>query len=235
MFWALIPVKEVTESKQRLAGVIQPHERAGLALAMLRDVLTAVGEVEKFDGVLLVSRSQAVQALAREFGSDIFMESARSDHSRAVIEGNQYLIDRYDAKCSLALSGDVPRVTAEDIRQVIEHHKHVSLVPNASGEGTNAVLTSPPNAINCQFGGASLARHIGSADVSGLNARIVRNENIGHDIDDAHDLEQAIVNLKSSFTRDYLQDTGIAARLSDQTGNRRSATSQATSTVSQWT
>ena len=235
MFWALIPVKEVTESKQRLAGVIQPHERAGLALAMLRDVLTAVGEVEKFDGVLLVSRSQAVQALAREFGSDIFMESAGSDHSRAVIEGNQYLIDRYDAKCSLALSGDVPRVTADDIRQVIEHHKHVSLVPNASGEGTNAVLTSPPNAINCQFGGASLARHIGSADVSGLNARIVRNENIGHDIDDAHDLEQAIVNLKSSFTRDYLQDTGIAARLSDQIGNRRSATSQATSTVSQWT
>jgi len=235
MFWALIPVKEVTESKQRLAGVIQPHERAGLALAMLRDVLTAVGEVEKFDGVLLVSRSHAVQALAREFGSDIFMESAGSDHSRAVIEGNQYLIDRYDAKCSLALSGDVPRVTADDIRQVIEHHKHVSLVPNASGEGTNAVLTSPPNAINCQFGGASLARHIGSADVSGLNARIVRNENIGHDIDDAHDLEQAIVNLKSSFTRDYLQDTGIAARLSDQIGNRRSATSQATSTVSQWT
>lgn len=235
MFWALIPVKEVTESKQRLAGVIQPHERAGLALAMLRDVLTAVGEVEKFDGVLLVSRSHAVQALAREFGSDIFMESAGSDHSRAVIEGNQYLIDRYDAKCSLALSGDVPRVTADDIRQVIEHHKHVSLVPNASGEGTNAVLTSPPNAINCQFGGASLARHIGSADVSGLNARIVRNENIGHDIDDAHDLEQAIVNLKSSFTRDYLQDTGIAARLSDQIGNRRSATSHATSTVSQWT
>ena len=202
---------------------------------MLRDVLTAVGEVEKFDGVLLVSRSHAVQALAREFGSDIFMESAGSDHSRAVIEGNQYLIDRYDAKCSLALSGDVPRVTADDIRQVIEHHKHVSLVPNASGEGTNAVLTSPPNAINCQFGGASLARHIGSADVSGLNARIVRNENIGHDIDDAHDLEQAIVNLKSSFTRDYLQDAGIAARLSDQIGNRRSATSQATSTVSQWT
>ena len=235
MFWALIPVKEFTESKQRLAGVIQPHERAGLALAMLRDVLTAVGKVENFDGVLLVSRSQAVQALAREFGSDIFMESAGSDHSRAVIEGNQYLIDRYDAKCSLALSGDVPRVTADDIRQVIEHHKHVSLVPNASGEGTNAVLTSPPNAINCQFGGASLARHIGSADVSGLNARIVRNENIGHDIDDAHDLEQAIVNLKSSFTRDYLQDTGIAARLSDQIGNRRSATSQATSTVSQWT
>ena len=235
MFWALVPVKEVTESKRRLAGVLQPHEREGLALAMLRDVLTAVGEVKKFDGVLLVSRSQAVQAMAREFVSDIFMESAGSDQSRAVIEGNEYLIGRYDAKCSLALSGDVPRVTADDIRQLIEDHEHVSLVPNASGEGTNAVLTSPPNAINCQFGGASLARHIRSADVSGLHTRIVRNENIGHDIDDAHDLEKAIVDLKSSFTRDYLQSSGIAARLSDQIGNRRSAMSQTTSTVSQWT
>ena len=67
MFWALLPVKEVTESKQRLAGLLHHHEREGLVLAMLRDVLTAITEVEEFDGVLLVSRSQKVQALAREF------------------------------------------------------------------------------------------------------------------------------------------------------------------------
>ncbi len=235
MLWALVPVKEVTHSKQRLAKVLEPREREGLVLAMLRDVLTAIHDVDEFDGVLLVSRSQKIQALAREFVSDVFMESAGSDHSRAVIEGNAYLKDRHNVEGSLALSGDVPRVTPDDIRQVIEYHERISLVPNASGEGTNAILTSPPNAITCEFGGASLERHIGLADSAGLKTRIVQNENIGHDIDDPHDLEQAIVDLRSSFTRDYLQSSGIAARLSHRSPNQESAIPQAASTASQWT
>jgi len=235
MFWALVPVKEVTESKQRLAGVLDRHEREGLVLAMLRDVLTAIQEVDQFDGILLVSRSQKIQTLAREFVSDVFMESAGSDHSRAVIEGNGYLKVRYRVECSLALSGDVPRVTADDIRQVIEHHECVTLVPNSSGEGTNAVLTSPPNAIPCQFGGASLERHIESAATKGLEARIVRNENIGHDIDNPHDLKQAIADLRSSFTSKYLESSGIAARLSHRSLDQESAIPETTSTASQWT
>jgi 2-phospho-L-lactate guanylyltransferase len=231
MLWALVPVKELAYSKQRLATVLDPHEREGLVLAMLRDVLTAIHAVDQVDGVLLVSRSQKAQALAREFGDDVFMESADSDHSRAVTEGNGYLKDRYRAESSLALSGDVPGVTPDDIRQVIEFHGRITLVPNASGEGTNAVLASPPNAIICQFGGASLARHVVSADAAGLKARIIRNENIGRDIDNPHDLERAIADLRPSFTRDYLQSSGIAARLS----HRSAAFVQAASTVDQWT
>ncbi len=235
MLWALVPVKEITHSKQRLAKVLELREREGLVLAMLRDVLTAIQEVDEFDGVLLVSRSQKIQALAREFVSDIFMESAGSDHSRAVIEGNEYLQNRYRVESSLVLSGDVPRVTPDDIRQVIEYHERISLVPNASGEGTNAVLTSPPNAIACQFGGASLLRHIASADTAGLNARIAQNENIAHDIDDPHDLGQAIIDLRPSYTREYLQSSGIAARLSHRNVDQLTGVPPATGALNQWT
>lgn len=216
MLWALVPVKEVAYSKQRLANVLDQREREGLVLAMLRDVLTAIQEIDEFDGVLLVSRSQKAGLLASGLVDDVFMESAGSDHSRAVTEGNEYLQRQYRVDTSLALSADLPRVTSGDIRQVIEHRQNVTLVPNESGEGTNAILSSPPNGISCQFGGASLARHIASAEASGLNARIARNENIARDIDNPHDLEQAVIQLPSSFTRDYLQGSGIAARLSDQ-------------------
>ncbi len=235
MLWALVPVKEITHSKQRLAEVIDSREREGLVLAMLRDVLTAIRGVDEFDGVLLVSRSQEAQALARDFVSDIFLDSVGSDHSRAVTEGNRYLRDRYGVKCSLAISADLPRVTSDDIRQIIEHHESVSLVPNATGEGTNAVLTSPPNAITCQFGGPSLERHVASADAAGLTALIVRNANIGHDIDDPHDLEQAIVDLRPSFTREYLESSGVAARLTKSFVDRRNDMPRRTGTAIQWT
>lgn len=213
MMWALVPVKELTQSKQRLSGLLDSPEREELMLAMLRDVLTAIHGVTVFDGVLLVSRSKKAQALARDFVTDIFMESAGSDHSRAVTEGNRYLEERYRAECSLVISSDVPRITAQDIHRIIEGHDRVTLVPNASGEGTNAVLTSPPNAISYHFGHKSLIQHVASAEAAGISPSITRVSNLAHDIDDPHDLEQAILELPSSFTRSYLESSGIAARL----------------------
>ncbi len=41
MSWVLVPVKNLSRSKQRLGSVPCPEEREGLMLAMLRDVLTA--------------------------------------------------------------------------------------------------------------------------------------------------------------------------------------------------
>ena len=214
--WVLVPVKELTRSKQRLAGVLDSSEREGLVLAMLQDVLTAIRDVRLFDGVLLVSRSRKVQALVRAFVTDTFMESSGSDHSRAVTEANRYLIEQHGAKSSLAISGDLPRVTAKDIQQIVASHERVTLVPNDSGEGTNAILASPPNAIRSQFGGPSLERHVASAAAAGLPYSVIRNENIAMDIDEPRDLERAVTNLPPSFTRDYLQGSGIAARLKNQ-------------------
>ncbi len=213
MLWALVPVKQTDQSKQRLAKVLDPGEREGLVLAMLRDVLIAIREVNVFDGVLLVTRSQKAQMVARDFVSDVFMETPGSDHSRAVTEANSYLIERHHAKSSLAISADIPRVTAPDIHQVITNHNRISLAPNASGEGTNAILCSPPNAITPQFGGSSLRRHVASATAAGLLPSVIHNENIAMDIDEPRDLERALADLPPSFTRSYLQDSGIAERL----------------------
>ena len=213
MLWALVSVKHLSASKQRLAAVLEPGEREGLVLAMLRDVLTAIQGVAVFDGVLLVSRSSKARALARDFGTETFVESLGSDHSRAVTEANRYLIRRHRTRTSLALSGDIPRITAQDIDQIIAHHDCVTLVPNESGEGTNAVLTSPPNAITYHFGERSLERHVASADAAGIAPSIVRNANLALDIDEPRDLLQALAALPPSFTRDFLESSGIAARL----------------------
>jgi len=37
--WAVVPVKEITGAKQRLAGVLTEQQRRMLAAAMLEDVL----------------------------------------------------------------------------------------------------------------------------------------------------------------------------------------------------
>jgi 2-phospho-L-lactate guanylyltransferase len=235
MFWALVPVKQTAQSKQRLATVLDRGEREALVLAMLQDVLLAIRDVSVFDGVLLVTRSKKVQVLARDLVSEVFEESPGSDHSRAVTEANAYLIERHRASSSLAISGDIPRVTAKDIRQIIKHRNGVSLMPNESGEGTNAILCSPPNLITSQFGGPSLKRHVASATAAGLSPSIIQNENIAMDIDEPRDLERALADLAPSFTRTYLQDSGIAERLRNHNVSETTRVLEDSIAADQWT
>jgi 2-phospho-L-lactate guanylyltransferase len=235
MYWALVPVKQTTQSKQRLARVLDPGEREGLVFAMLQDVLMAIQEVSVFDGVLLVTRSKKVQAEFRDLVSDVFEESPGSNHSRAVTEANRYLIERHRASSSLAISADIPRVTAKDIQQIVARHGRITLVPNGSGEGTNAILASPPNAIISQFGGPSLRRHVASATAAGLSPSIIQNENIAMDIDEPRDLERALAELAPSITRTYLQDSGIAKRLKNHNVSETIRVLEDSVAADQWT
>jgi len=76
MSWALVPVKNLSRSKQRLGDVLCPEEREGLMLAMLQDVLTAISGAAGVQGILLVSRSAQVLAIAGQIGAELFVETA---------------------------------------------------------------------------------------------------------------------------------------------------------------
>lgn len=214
--WALLPVKAPALSKQRLKGVLTPQEREALMRAMLRDVLEALADVTGLEGVLVATRSADVGRIALEFSAEIFAETSGADQSQSVMEAIDYLIRRHHAQTVLVLPGDVPRIAASDVNELLEQHKHVTLVPDAKGVGTNAVLASPPDAISFQFGKDSFQRHLASANAAGLSPLILPNEHFAHDIDEPSDLVRALAELRPSYTREFLEQSGIRRRLECQ-------------------
>lgn len=210
--WIVVPVKPLAQSKQRLAAILEAHEREQLVLTMLRDVLTSVCSVSAIDGVLLVSRSLRARDLGREFGAEIFADSTGSDHSLALTEASRYLTDRHGAIDILALPADVPLVTDNDINQIIAYRDQITLVPNRAGEGTNAILVTQPGGFGFQFGKGSLEKHVASARAIGKSPLIVRNPNLEFDLDEPADLVRMLQKSPVSFTRDYLEKSGIAMR-----------------------
>jgi 2-phospho-L-lactate guanylyltransferase len=214
--WAVVPVKCLTDSKQRLKGVLTSTERAELMGAMVRDVLTALQDVAGLDGVLVATRSAEVSGIASQFGAEVFVESVRCDQSQAVTEANRHLIDRYRAQASLMVPGDVPLITADDVNDLIALHENVTLVPDSAGKGTNALMTSPPNAISLHFGKGSLRLHVDSARAAGLSPLVLVNEHFARDIDSPADLYRAVPELPASYTRSYLEHSDIGRRLQMQ-------------------
>jgi 2-phospho-L-lactate guanylyltransferase len=66
----------------------------------------------------------------------------------------------------------------------------VALVPSRDGDGTNALLISPPDAFAPSFGPGSFARHLAQAAQLGLTCRTLNLPGLGLDIDEPADLHE---------------------------------------------
>ena len=102
--WALVPFKGPEKAKERLGAYLSPGERRDLTLAMMQDVLHALTRAS-LSGVLIVSRSPDARALAKEFGAEVFADTA-DDLTGAVTQASAFVADR--AESTMIIHGDLP-------------------------------------------------------------------------------------------------------------------------------
>ena len=82
--WAVIPVKEIAEAKQRLSTGVPPHLRQELVLTMFEDVLTAVSRSRGLSGVAVVTVDAEATKLAQFHGARILTADARGGHTAEI-------------------------------------------------------------------------------------------------------------------------------------------------------
>lgn len=189
MIVAAIPVKDFADAKQRLLPVLDAARRSALARAMLVDVLRAVGAAG-LDRVWVVTREPEVATLAHAFGAEPLAEAENRGHTAAVTAA-QLAAVKAGADAFLTVPGDVPCVTAAEIRALVAAlaaPPAVALTPSRSGLGTNGVALSPPDAMPLRFGEPSFEHHRAAARARGLTPAIVTLPGLGLDVDDADDL-----------------------------------------------
>ena len=220
--WAVVPVKDGTAAKGRLAGVLDRRERRELFRAMLEDVLSCLARVDGLSGTIVVTRDARASALARTHGARVIRE-ARNEGQSAAVRAAAAVLGAEGATTLLAVPGDVPMIGEGDIEAVIDAHgpaPSVTLVPARDGRGTNCLVCSPPDALAPAFGTDSFARHRAAARRLGITAEVVILPGLGLDVDTPGDLEALLARPLSGSTGAYLGASGIAARLGSQHRSR---------------
>ena len=200
---AVVPVKDLGNAKQRLAGVLGQAERTALFLAMLEDVLDALSGATSLAGIVLVTRDEEAMALAGDYGAECLIESENRGHTAAV-ELAAGALARRCAGALLQVPGDVPRVTSEEIEEIIAAHASapaVTIAPSRDYRGSNAVLCSPPDVFPFRFGDDSFHPHLEAARAIGIEPTVIERPGIGLDIDTPDDLETFLAT--PSCTRAY--------------------------------
>ncbi len=188
---AIVPVKHLEVAKQRLAADLSPGTRRVVMEAMVTDVLIALRRAEQVDQVLVVTGESAIEALAHGYGADTVEDPEDASHSDAARRGVREAMAR-GARRVLLVPGDCPALDPREVDALLLRHAAgdgVVVVPDRHGDGTNALVLTPPDAMHPAFGPGSKERHVTAATVAGMAVTVDEVPSLGMDVDTLADLD----------------------------------------------
>jgi len=225
---AVIPVKQLENAKQRLAGILSAEERKNLFTAMVSDVLTAVAQCPEIDGVMIITADPSVEKLAGEFQAEVMGEPEEPGLIPAVTAAAVALA-KQAVNTMVFVPGDVPLITAEELSVILADQEgdaapHMTIAPASDLGGSNCVACCPPDCMPFGFGVDSFRRHLRLARKAAVSTRVTKLPGVGLDIDTPDDLRELSKRLAQnehqSHTRTLLAQLDLGDRLDtmDETG-----------------
>ncbi len=220
----LLPVKDLRNAKKRLASVLTPEERFGLAQAMLADTIRAIQSVRNVDKIFVVTNYRPAMKIAEENGWEILREDRQISESHAVDFASRVCEERGVAGL-LRVPLDVPLIQTQDIDELLTvecGNPALLIVPSRDGTGTNAIFRTPPALFPSHFGEGSFAKHLAEAKNERAQIFIRRNPRLEMDVDDESDLRALLEHeLTGTATGHWLRKTGLDVKF--QSGNKKEA------------
>lgn len=213
----MIPVKDLSNAKERLAPILSPDERKELAWLMLTGVMEAVAGLPKSWGKVIVTSYEPAKALAGRMHFQVLSESRQISESDSVDSASAQLQDG-GVEGVLRVPLDLPLIAREDLERVLtvaEEGYAAVLVPSFDGTGTNALYRSPPTLFPSCFGENSLALHRQHAERLGARFTVEEVPSLALDIDTAGDLDELLNTGLACPVRDYLLKIDVQARLTE--------------------
>jgi len=188
---AILPVKSFSEAKTRLVAGLEAAPRRALAEAMFSDVLTALRRTRGIDGILVVSPDFTAQRIAGGHGAEVLEDREPAGQSAAAVLGIRRA-RQLGAERVLLVPGDCPALDPAELDALLDRPAPAGpfaiIVPDRHGTGTNALLLSPPEALEPTFGEGSLERHLARAEQRHVRHERVPVSSLALDVDTPEDL-----------------------------------------------
>jgi 2-phospho-L-lactate guanylyltransferase len=206
----LVPIKNTSGAKQRLASILDQDSRTRLAQAMLHDVLSALYEWKDRPSVGIVTTDAYAIQLASEYRFEIIPDPENPGETGAIEMATQVCVARGEDS-TLVIPADIPLIQAWELERIykVAPVQGTVLVPAGDARGTNAAFRRPANLFPLRFGNDSFKPHHAAAQATGQPCVILNLPGIAVDVDNPEDLQGLIAlpgNTRAQqLARDYVR------------------------------
>jgi 2-phospho-L-lactate guanylyltransferase len=185
----VIPVKVLAQAKSRL-GLFGDERRAGLALAMAADTVTAALASPAAAHVIVITDDQVAGGRLAALGAQVIPDTPATGLNAALRHGAAHARDSWPASGVAALSADLPALRPAELTRALDAATGwpTAFVPDTPGDGTTLYAAAPRAPFAPAFGLASRARHAANGaaelDLAGIDG-------LRRDVDTPADLRAA--------------------------------------------
>lgn len=183
--WAIIPLKSLERTKQRLGSTLSLEQRKQLTTAILLDQLEVLKNITRIEKILLLSRDPACSQLALEHNIQCLSLEADTNLNSGLTACLDYCSEQ-GATQVIIIHADIPLLDEAALNTAIDDHQQsvgITFVPSNKKDGTNLLLADLPLAIKLEYGENSFHKHCQAALKAGVRVRIHENPLLGLDID----------------------------------------------------
>jgi len=209
--WAVIPVKQISQAKQRLSPLLSTEERRDFFSAMLEDVLSMMVKIDFFEKIILATNCPHAISIAGRHGITHFETGPDDGLNQAAGETVNHLLEN-GIRDMFLIPGDIPLITEEEINSVLKAHPSapsLTIIPSRDKLGSNCILLSPPSRMPLKFGPDSYFRHLEIAQTNGLKINPMVFPGFGLDIDEPKDLFELLKAEGNTLSQKYLRQLNL--------------------------
>jgi len=210
----LVPVKNSSSAKQRLASVLDQPSRTQLAQAMLHDVLSALDASSHRHAVSIVTGDPYAIKLAGEYDFDIIPDPGNPGETGAIEMATGICVER-GIESTLVIPADIPLIQPWEVDEILKHAPEEGsvLVSAADRRGTNAAFRRPANLFPLRFGNDSFKPHHAAAQATGKPCVVLKLPGIAVDVDNPSDLQQLVSLPGETRSQRLARQWNITARV----------------------
>lgn len=187
----LIPIRSFSNSKTRLAKVLDPSHRTDFIIECASKVLAAAGELP----TVVITADPLVRAFAIAKAAFV-IEDQGIGLNPAVRQAFDLLRD-YGINHLTIAHGDLP--LAQDLTTLFTRDEF-TIVPDRQHNGTNVMSLPTKDQFEFSYGPMSFEKHLHAAERIKLKITVIEDHRLSLDIDTAEDYEELLRNSQSGFS-----------------------------------
>lgn len=216
----ILPIKPFDDAKERLATGLSPEQRQLVAEAMVRDVFAALARSREIDGVVVISAEPKIAEIAGDVAAAVIPDE-RTGHSDAAKKGVAWALEHGFDKVVM-LPGDCPLLDPQELDDLIvrtrEDRIEFAVIPDRMGTGTNALVISPPDAVEPSFGPGSRQRHIAMGLAASRRTAEHEVPSLALDLDTSDDLMELAERLAGGDHDAVNTEQAVGALMTNRRG-----------------